>query len=185
MSNYKMIVMDMDDTLITSDNVVSPETKDYLIQLQEEGYKIVLASGRPTEGMIPVAKELKLEDQVIFHGFLSHTELTKLYQKMDLAVLSSYSESFPLVLLEAGDNELPLLSTTVGDIKKLIPDDEYGFIVNIGDEVALSDQLVNISKLSKKQLQMIAKKEKKYLANTFSIYNQLAEIDQGYQLLMK
>ena len=132
-----------------------------------------------------LAKELKLEDQVIFHGFLSHTELTKLYQKMDLAVLSSYSESFPLVLLEAGDNELPLLSTTVGDIKKLIPDDEYGFIVNIGDEVALSDQLVNISKLSKKQLQMIAKKEKKYLANTFSIYNQLAEIDQGYQLLMK
>ena len=61
MSNYKMIVMDMDDTLITSDNVVSPETKDYLIQLQEEGYKIVLASGRPTEGMIPVAKELKLD----------------------------------------------------------------------------------------------------------------------------
>ena len=60
MSNYKMIVMDMDDTLMTSDNVVSPETKDYLIQLQEEGYKIVLASGRPTEGMIPVAKELKL-----------------------------------------------------------------------------------------------------------------------------
>lgn len=40
MSNYKMIVMDMDDTLMTSDNVVSPETKDYLIQLQEEGYKI-------------------------------------------------------------------------------------------------------------------------------------------------
>ena len=61
MSNYKMIVMDMDDTLMTSDNVVSPETKDYLIQLQEEGYKIVLASGRPTEGMIPVAKELKLD----------------------------------------------------------------------------------------------------------------------------
>lgn len=61
MSNYKMIVMDMDDTLMTSDNVVSPETKDYLIQLQEEGYKIVLASGRPTEGMITVAKELKLD----------------------------------------------------------------------------------------------------------------------------
>ena len=60
MSNYKMIVMDMDDTLMTSNNEVSPETKDYLIQLQEEGYKIVLASGRPTEGMISIAKELKL-----------------------------------------------------------------------------------------------------------------------------
>ena len=27
MSNYKMIVMDMDDTLMTSDNVVSPKPK--------------------------------------------------------------------------------------------------------------------------------------------------------------
>ena len=48
MSNYKMIVMDMDDTLINSENKVSKETKNYLIDIQNQGYKVVLASGRPT-----------------------------------------------------------------------------------------------------------------------------------------
>lgn len=57
MSNYKMIVMDMDDTLINSENKVSKETKNYLIDIQNQGYKVVLASGRPTEGMLPIAKK--------------------------------------------------------------------------------------------------------------------------------
>ena len=62
MTKYEMIVMDMDDTLLTSDNEVSPKTAQYLINLQEQGYHVVLASGRPTEGMLPIAKSLKLNE---------------------------------------------------------------------------------------------------------------------------
>ncbi|WKU13391.1 Cof-type HAD-IIB family hydrolase [Staphylococcus devriesei] len=61
MSNYKVIVMDMDDTLINSNNEVSFETKEYLINIQNQGYRLVLASGRPTEGMLPIARELELD----------------------------------------------------------------------------------------------------------------------------
>lgn len=60
MSNYKTIVMDMDDTLINSENKVSKETKNYLIDIQNQGYKVVLASGRPTEGMLPIAKRIRI-----------------------------------------------------------------------------------------------------------------------------
>lgn len=58
---YKLIVMDMDDTLMTSDNEVSAETAKYLMNIQAQGYKVVLASGRPTDGMMPTAKYLKLD----------------------------------------------------------------------------------------------------------------------------
>ncbi|MBF7017211.1 Cof-type HAD-IIB family hydrolase [Staphylococcus durrellii] len=61
MNNYKLIVMDMDDTLMNHENEVSEETKNYLIRIQEEGYKVVLASGRPTEGMLPTARLLNLD----------------------------------------------------------------------------------------------------------------------------
>ncbi len=61
MSEYKMIVMDMDDTLMNHDNQMSPETESYLIDIQNKGYKVVLASGRPTEGMLPTAKTLQLD----------------------------------------------------------------------------------------------------------------------------
>lgn len=59
---YEMIVMDMDDTLLTSENKVSEETMTYLKEIQDQGYKAVLASGRPTEGMFPVARKLGLND---------------------------------------------------------------------------------------------------------------------------
>ena len=32
-----------------------------MIDIQNQGYKVVLASGRPTEGMLPIAKELQLD----------------------------------------------------------------------------------------------------------------------------
>ncbi|AVQ33247.1 HAD family phosphatase [Staphylococcus muscae] len=57
-----LIIFDMDDTLLTSNNDVSPLTKEYLLKVQQQGYKLTLASGRPTEGMLNVAKELKLDE---------------------------------------------------------------------------------------------------------------------------
>lgn len=56
MGKYKMVVMDMDDTLMNNENQMSPETESYLLDIQKQGYKVVLASGRPTEGMLPTAK---------------------------------------------------------------------------------------------------------------------------------
>ncbi|PPA69848.1 Cof-type HAD-IIB family hydrolase [Jeotgalibacillus proteolyticus] len=60
--NYKMIVLDMDDTLLRDDHSLSDRTKTALMKVQEEGVKVVLASGRPTYAMLDVAEELKLAD---------------------------------------------------------------------------------------------------------------------------
>ncbi|WP_368504322.1 Cof-type HAD-IIB family hydrolase [Alkalihalophilus sp. As8PL] len=57
---YKMIVLDLDDTLLQDDHTISERTKNALMQAQENGVKVVLASGRPTYGMLEIARELKL-----------------------------------------------------------------------------------------------------------------------------
>ena len=44
MTQYKMVVLDMDDTLMNSDNKLSIETKSYLLDIQKRGYYVVLAS---------------------------------------------------------------------------------------------------------------------------------------------
>ncbi|WP_416828009.1 Cof-type HAD-IIB family hydrolase [Ectobacillus polymachus] len=59
---YKMIVLDLDDTLLRDDHTISPRTKDALMKAQEAGVKVVLASGRPTYAMRGIAKELHLEE---------------------------------------------------------------------------------------------------------------------------
>ncbi|MED1787966.1 Cof-type HAD-IIB family hydrolase [Brevibacillus laterosporus] len=61
MQNYKMIVLDLDDTLLQDDHTISTRTKSALMKAQEAGVKVVLASGRPTYAMTHIAEELELE----------------------------------------------------------------------------------------------------------------------------
>ena len=59
---YKIIVLDLDGTLTNRDKVVTPKTKEALMKAQDMGKIVVLASGRPTPGVIPLARELKLRE---------------------------------------------------------------------------------------------------------------------------
>jgi len=58
---YKMLVLDMDDTLLTDDHKISDLNKKMLLEAQAKGVYVVLASGRPTSAMTAYAKELKLD----------------------------------------------------------------------------------------------------------------------------
>ncbi|RMC25523.1 MULTISPECIES: glycosyltransferase [unclassified Lactobacillus] len=132
-----------------------------------------------------LVQDLKLESQVTFEGFLTHQQLEKLYHKMDLAVLSSYSESFPLVLLEASDNLVPIMSTNVGDIRMMIPDERHGFVAQIGDLDSITQTLKSAINLPAKKLTQMALCEKKYLAHNFSLDKQLLSLMGVYHSLLK
>nr|WP_294932015.1 Cof-type HAD-IIB family hydrolase [uncultured Flavobacterium sp.] len=58
---YKMLVLDMDDTLLTDDHKISELNKRVLLEAQAKGVYVVLASGRPTSAMTAYAKELELD----------------------------------------------------------------------------------------------------------------------------
>lgn len=59
--DLKAIVLDLDGTLLNSKKIVSPGTKQKLIEAQEKGIKVILASGRPTPAMMQIAGELELD----------------------------------------------------------------------------------------------------------------------------
>lgn len=65
--SYELLVLDLDGTLTNSEKKISKATKEAILQIQKRGKKIVLASGRPTQGVLPLAKELKLAD---YGGFV-------------------------------------------------------------------------------------------------------------------
>jgi Cof subfamily protein (haloacid dehalogenase superfamily) len=95
---YKMLVLDMDDTLLTDDHTISDENKEMIFKAQELGVYVVLASGRPTSAMTAYAKELKMdyynsfmlsyngavitdlkEDKVLFEQTLTKEQIHELY----------------------------------------------------------------------------------------------------------
>lgn len=63
----KTVVLDIDGTLLNSQKEISTKTKECLINLQKNGDKLILASGRPTTGMTDLAKQLKMDEH---HGLL-------------------------------------------------------------------------------------------------------------------
>ncbi len=63
----KVVVLDLDGTLTNSKKELSERNRLALIKLQEQGVKVVLASGRPTYGIVPIAEALELER---FGGFI-------------------------------------------------------------------------------------------------------------------
>lgn len=58
---YKLLVLDLDGTLTNKQKKITPHTKETLLKIQEQGVKIVLASGRPTYGIAPLAEQLELQ----------------------------------------------------------------------------------------------------------------------------
>lgn len=60
--NYKMLVLDLDDTLLRDDYSISDRNKQMLLKAQQQGVKVVLASGRPTPAMLRYADELNLAE---------------------------------------------------------------------------------------------------------------------------
>ena len=57
---YKLLVLDVDGTLLNNQKEISPRTLAALLKVQQMGVHIVLASGRPTNGVMPIAEKLEL-----------------------------------------------------------------------------------------------------------------------------
>ena len=58
---YKLLVLDVDGTLLNKEKEISPRTLSTLLKIQQMGVRIVLASGRPTFGIRPIALKLELD----------------------------------------------------------------------------------------------------------------------------
>jgi L-malate glycosyltransferase len=94
----------------------------------------------------PIRQELEQEvaskgltNQVQFLGF--QKDVHSYLSLSDVKLLASYSESFPLVILEAARAHTPVISTDVGGVKDLISDPTLGWIIPIKDAQALAEAI--------------------------------------------
>lgn len=64
---YKLLVLDVDGTLLNNAKEITKRTLSALLKIQQMGVRIVLASGRPSYGLMQVAKTLELGN---YGGFI-------------------------------------------------------------------------------------------------------------------
>lgn len=64
---YKLLVLDVDGTLLNNVKEITKRTLSALLKIQQMGVRVVLASGRPSYGLMKVAKTLELGN---YGGFI-------------------------------------------------------------------------------------------------------------------
>lgn len=149
--NYKILVLDIDGTLVNFKKEVTENTKKAIRGIQEKGVVVVLASGRPVCGIEKVAREIELEKyggylvaynggkvinfktkEVIYEKTMSERYIPSLYNfasKNDVAIIT-YDE--PTAITNKADDEYVLLETGINGLKIKQVDD---FISEITEPV--------------------------------------------------
>jgi len=103
----------------------------YRIQNEEEAILLMIGDGPEREKAEQQAKDLGIYSKVKFLG--KTTEIKKLLCMSDLFLLTSATESFGLVALEAMAAKVPVISSNAGGIREVNVHGVTGFLATIGD----------------------------------------------------
>ena len=63
--NYKLVAIDLDDTLLANDLTISPQTIEAMREAERKGVTVTLATGRMFQSAAQYAKDLKLDVPII------------------------------------------------------------------------------------------------------------------------
>ena len=136
---YKLLVLDLDGTLTNTRKEVTEHTRTTLIKAQEQGLKIVLASGRPTYGIAPLANLLQLDK---YEGYvLSYNGGEIIDWKTGELLYKNLldPEVLPYLYQCANDNHFAIVTYDGEYVLTEYPDDEY----------VLKEALLNVMKIRK------------------------------------
>lgn len=126
--NYKVLVLDIDGTLTNSQKKITEKTKEALERVQQAGTIVVLASGRPTHGVEPIAQEIGLDR---FGGYILSYNGAKMIQAKTREVVYSQNipaEWVPSLYQFAQQNQVSIISYHNSQIITEQPDNPYAQI---------------------------------------------------------
>lgn len=133
--DYKMILMDMDGTLLNSNKLIASKTKSTLMKLQEQGVRLVLASGRPNPGLYRFAQELQMDR---YDGYLISYNGANLYSLKEQKTI--WSEA-----LSVDESKKILEHLKDFNVIPMINDDEYMYVEDVFNNIVISNgEKVNI-----------------------------------------
>lgn len=122
---FRAIALDLDGTLTNHDKVVTPRTRQALLLAESKGAIIILASGRPTYGIVPVAECLELEKRGGY--ILSYNGGNIVNAKTGEKLFSQFLPDavIPILYKYAKEKNHALLGYAGNEIITEMPDDQY------------------------------------------------------------
>jgi colanic acid/amylovoran biosynthesis glycosyltransferase len=152
------------DTLIRSAETLKRKKIDFQVQ--------IAGDGPLHDQLIKQVEAAHLTQEVIFLGALPHSQVLEWMKTLDAFVLAGKKDSngdmdgIPVVLMEAMNFGIPVVSTRLSGIPELVIHDETGLLCDPENDKQLAIALIDISK-SKELVQRLTEAAKQHIINEF------------------
>ncbi|MEG3178011.1 glycosyltransferase family 4 protein [Sphingomonas sp. RB3P16] len=107
---------------------------------------VIVGEGPERQAILDAAERMGVADQLVMPGFLPDPHAY--IGLFDIMALSSRSEQFPICVLEGMAAGLPIVSTPVGDVLRMVAPENAGFIERRQQEVPIRDALETLASCS-------------------------------------
>lgn len=143
---------------------------------------LIIGEGESRNKLLDLTVTYEIKDNVDFLG--ARGDVPQLMKVMDIFVLSSLQEGFPITLIEAMYIGIPVIASNISGIPEVVLDGKNGFLVLPGDSDSIKERILNLYKdpTLRRQLGQNARKtiESGYLPVNYvgrleKLYSELAE----------
>ena len=135
---------------------------------------LIIGDGPLKQELDDTAKELGLENEVIFISHLSNP--FPLYTVCDVVLLTSEEEGFPNVVMEAMLSAKPVVAFNVGGVGELIETDKTGFITRPDNQQEMFLKAIELLK-NPQLCQEIGQNARKYVLENLSLDKMIDQIE--------
>ena len=129
----------------------------------------IIGDGEERNNITEKIHKNNLDDFVTLHGFQNSKYIEKELLKSSVYVMTSYTESFGLVLIEASSFGLPCIAfDSANGAKEIIKDNWDGYLIENRDKEKMAKRIISLIKNKNRRIIMgdnAYKKSQKYLSN--------------------
>ena len=108
----------------------------------EHARLLIVGDGIERDAIASEIKRLNLEDRVFLLGV--RRDIPRILAACDVFALTSDREGLPISVLEAMAAARPVVATAVGDLPRIIKNEDNGFLFTAGDSDALTAALTRV-----------------------------------------
>lgn len=145
-------------------------------------YTIIGAKG--VEELEYQKNDLGLTDSITLLGKLSYEKVLLMMEQSHIIILPSLEEGIANVVLEAMLLQKLVLTTNCGGMGEIVHDGVNGFVVPIRNASAISDKIVEISRLSNAQINTITAAARKTIESLNSEQKMVMDMIDLYQSVL-
>ena len=113
--------------------------------LKEKKYDIhavIGGEGEEKDNLITLSNKLNLQDQISFTGWVNDKD--KFFQRIDIFCLPSLHEPFGIIVLEAMEASVPIISTDTEGPAEILSDMQDGLICKTASSEDLAEKIISL-----------------------------------------